>query len=134
MASFRSGSTLVQVVVSGDSENSAIVPEQMLTFGYRLKTASCRSHRSGQEISSLSIRATSSFLQCRSPSLSALPKPMFFSSRTTVKTVPICRCFSAKLYEFHTAKPVTSAHRQMNTSAKSLICRKLVSIGKATRL
>ena len=30
--------------------------------------------------------------------------------------------------EFHTAKPVTSAHRQMNTSAKSRICRKLVSM------
>ena len=58
-------------------------------------------------------------MSCESASIRLLPL-----SRTYI----FCRCFSAKLYEFHTAKPVTSAHRQMNTSAKSLICRKLVSM------
>ena len=58
-------------------------------------------------------------MSCESASIRLLPL-----SRTYI----FCRCFSAKLYEFHTAKPVTSAHRQMNTSAKSRICRKLVSM------
>ena len=86
---FFSGKTLLQFIVSGFFENSITVPEQILTIGYLLKIATCFSHLSGYAISSLSIRATSSFLQCFIPSFKAFPKPTFFSSRTTIKISPI---------------------------------------------
>ena len=53
--------------------------------------------------------------------------------RASIRLLPLsrtyifCRCFGEAV-RVPQANPVTSAHRQMNTSAKSRICRKLVSM------
>mgnify|MGYP007028319450 CR=1 FL=1 len=83
------------VIWSGLVTNSKSAPLVISSSGFFSNNSTCFWHRSITLISSLSIRATSSFLQCLIPSFSALPRPQFFTSRTTFKVSPISCCFAA---------------------------------------